>query len=134
MIDEKEHGGVMEIDKELMIKIYDLRRRLHSIPETSMHEMRTKAMLMSFLRENTDLEIVDRGAWFYAVLKSSYDIIGDDEERTPIAFRADMDAVWGRMESRDITAGMMDIAVYYVGLRPGCPVQWKNAEIRMCGI
>ena len=35
----------------------------------------------------------------------------------------------GRMESRDITAGMMDIAVYYVGLRPGCPVQWKNAEI-----
>lgn len=50
MIDEKEHGGVMEIDKELMIKIYDLRRRLHSIPETSMHEMRTKAMLMSFLR------------------------------------------------------------------------------------
>lgn len=94
MIDEKEHGGVMEIDKELMIKIYDLRRRLHSIPETSMHEMRTKAMLMSFLRENTDLEIVDRGAWFYAVLKSSYDIIGD-EERTPIAFRADMDAVCG---------------------------------------
>ena len=55
MIDEKEHGGVMEIDKELMIKIYDLRRRLHSIPETSMHEMRTKAMLMSFLRENTAL-------------------------------------------------------------------------------
>ena len=85
----------MEIDKELMIKIYDLRRRLHSIPEASMHEMRTKAMLMSFLRENTDLEIVDRGAWFYAVLKSSYDIIGD-EERTPIAFRADMDAVCGQ--------------------------------------
>ena len=95
MIDEKEHGGVMEIDKELMTKIYDLRRRLHSIPEASMHEMRTKAMLMSFLRENTDLEIVDRGAWFYAVLKSSYDIIGD-EERTPIAFRADMDAVCGQ--------------------------------------
>lgn len=85
----------MEIDKELMIKIYDLRRRLHSIPEASMHEMRTKAMLMSFLRENTDLEIVDRGAWFYAVLKSSYDRIGD-EERTPIAFRADMDAVCGQ--------------------------------------
>ena len=31
MIDEKEHGGVMEIDKELMTKIYDLRRRLHSL-------------------------------------------------------------------------------------------------------
>lgn len=40
----------------------------------------------------------------------------------------------GRMESRDITAGMMGIAVYYVGLRSGCPVQWKNAEIRMCVI
>ena len=95
MIDEKEHGGIMEIDKELMTKIYDLRRRLHSIPEASMHEMRTKAVLMSFLRENTDLEIVDRGAWFYAVLKSSDDRIGD-EERTPIAFRADMDAVCGQ--------------------------------------
>ena len=47
MIDEKEHGGVMEIDKELMTKIYDLRRRLHSIPEASMHEMRTKAVLTS---------------------------------------------------------------------------------------
>lgn len=57
MIDEKEHGDVMEIDKELMTKIYDLRRRLHSIPEASMHEMQTKAVLMSFLRENTDLEI-----------------------------------------------------------------------------
>ena len=73
MIDEKEHGGVMEIDKGLMTKIYDLRCRLHSIPEASMHEMQTKAMLMSFLRENTDLEIVDRGAWFYAVLKSADD-------------------------------------------------------------
>lgn len=40
----------------------------------------------------------------------------------------------GRMESRDITAGMMDIAVYYVGLRSGCPVQWRNAKIRMCVI
>ena len=98
MIDEKEHGDVMEIDKELMTKIYDLRRRLHSIPEASMHEMQTKAVLMSFLRENTDLEIVDRGAWFYAVLKSSDDRIGD-EERTPIAFRADMDAVCGDRKS-----------------------------------
>lgn len=95
MIDEKEHGGIMKIDKELMTKIYDLRHRLHGIPEASMHEMQTKAVLISFLRENTDLEIVDRGAWFYAVLKSSYDRIGD-EGRPPIAFRADMDAVCGQ--------------------------------------
>ena len=100
----------MEIDKELMTKIYDLRRRLHSIPEASMHEMQTKAVLMSFLRENTDLEIVDRGAWFYAVLKSSDDRIEDADndcdkgislnekaaKRQPIAFRADMDAVCGQ--------------------------------------
>ena len=95
MIDEKERLDIMEIDKELMTNIYDLRRRLHSIPEASMHEMQTKAVLMSFLRENTDLEIVDRGMWFYAVLKSSDDRIGD-EERPPIAFRADMDAVCGQ--------------------------------------
>lgn len=50
MIDEKEHGGIMEIDKELMTKIYDLRHRLHGIPEASMHETQTKAVLMSFLR------------------------------------------------------------------------------------
>ena len=100
----------MEIDKELMTKIYDLRRRLHSIPEASMHEMQTKAVLMSFLRENTDLEIVDRGVWFYAVLKSSDDRIEDADndcdkgislnekaaKRQPIAFRADMDAVCGQ--------------------------------------
>ncbi len=83
----------MEIEKELMTKIYDLRHRLHSIPEASMHETQTKAMLMSFLKENTDLEIVDRGEWFYAVLKSPDD---RDGQRLPIAFRADMDAVCGQ--------------------------------------
>lgn len=100
----------MEIEKELMTKIYDLRRRLHSIPEASMHETQTKAMLMSFLKENTDLEIVDRGAWFYAVLKSPDDRMGDENsdsnecrqiaeksvKKSPIAFRADMDAVCGQ--------------------------------------
>ena len=83
----------MEIEKELMTRIYDLRRRLHSIPEASMHETQTKAMLMSFLKENTDLEIVDRGEWFYAVLKSTDE---RDGQRPPIAFRADMDAVCGQ--------------------------------------
>lgn len=100
----------MEIKKELMTKIYDLRHRLHNIPEASMHETQTKAMLMSFLKENTDLEIVDRGAWFYAVLKSTDDGMSDENNdrddsrqiaeksanRSPIAFRADMDAVCGQ--------------------------------------
>ena len=100
----------MEIEEELLTKIYDLRHRLHSIPEASMHETQTKEMLMSFLKENTDLEIVDRGAWFYAVLKSPNDRRGDENndsderrqiaeksvKRPPIAFRADMDAVCGQ--------------------------------------
>ena len=50
MIDEKEHGDVMEIDKELMTKIYDLRRRLHSIPEASMHEMQTEILILNVWR------------------------------------------------------------------------------------
>lgn len=101
----------MEIEEELLTKIYDLRHRLHNIPEASMHETQTKAMLMSFLRENTNLEVVDRGEWFYAVLKCSDDRMGDenndsDEQRRqiaeksanrfPIAFRADVDAVCGQ--------------------------------------
>lgn len=100
----------MEIEKELMMKIYDLRHRLHDIPEASMHETQTKAMLMAFLKENTDLEIVDRGAWFYAVLKVPDDRMWDadndcdegrplnekDAKRPSIAFRADMDAVCGQ--------------------------------------
>ncbi len=100
----------MEIEEELLTKIYDLRHRLHNIPEASMHETRTKAVLMSFLKENTDLEIVDRGAWFYAVLKSTDDGMSDEnndrddsrqigeksEKRFPVAFRADMDAVCGQ--------------------------------------
>ena len=100
----------MEIEEELLKKIYDLRHRLHNIPEVSMHEAQTKEMLMSFLKENTGLEIVDRGAWFYAVLKSSDHRIWDknndrddgrqieekSEKRLPIAFRADMDAVCGQ--------------------------------------
>lgn len=100
----------MEIEEELLTMIYDLRHRLHSIPEVSMHETQTKAMLMSFLKENTDLEIVDRGAWVYAVLKSPDDRMGDENsdsnecrqiaeksvKKSPIAFRADMDAVCGQ--------------------------------------
>lgn len=106
----EENCDIMEIEEELLTKIYDLRRSLHNIPEVSMHEAQTKEMLMSFLKKNTDLEIVDRGAWFYAVLKSSdHRIWGKNndrdagrqieeraEKRPPIAFRADMDAVCGQ--------------------------------------
>ena len=66
--------------------IKELRRTLHDIPEPSMKEVKTKRLLMDFLRSHTGLEIVDRGAWFYAHYE------GLDTEHA-IAFRADYDAV-----------------------------------------
>lgn len=66
-----------------------LRQRLHEIPERSMQERKTKETLMQYLQDKTDLEIVDRGAWFYAWKKADL----TDKLQPPIAFRADMDAV-----------------------------------------
>jgi len=63
-----------------------LRRELHRHPEVSCEEQWTKQRLMDFLREHTDLEIVDRGAWFYAAYRAG-------EGRRNIAFRADFDAI-----------------------------------------
>ena len=64
----------------------ELRHELHGHPELSMHEEWTKARLMEFLRENTELQLVDCGRWFYAVHRA-------DEGKPSIAFRADIDAV-----------------------------------------
>ena len=100
----------MKIDQDIIARIYDLRKKLHGIPEASMHEFQTKTVLMDFLKENTELEVVDRGAWFYAVLKGgrstegfSVDVDNEDApnnengvSRQSIAFRADMDAVCGQ--------------------------------------
>lgn len=70
--------------KELLIL---LRKELHNNPEASMKEEKTKQILMHFIRQYTGtLELVDRGAWFYAVKRGQ--TIGK-----PIAFRADFDAV-----------------------------------------
>lgn len=66
--------------------IKELRKRLHNIPEPSMREYKTKQLLMDFLRSNTNLDIVDRGEWFYVHYK------GKNVEDS-IAFRADYDAV-----------------------------------------
>lgn len=71
-------------------KIVALREKLHQIPEASLHETQTKKQLMLFLEENTDWEIVDREAWFYAVKRTDGEPV-----KSPIAFRADMDAVCG---------------------------------------
>ncbi len=69
---------------EILIK--DLRLRLHNAAEPSMQETETKQMIMTFLKEHTSLKIIDCGAWFYAVYET-------DSSDSPIAFRADFDAV-----------------------------------------
>ena len=66
----------------------NLRQQLHQIPEHSMQEKQTKATLMEFLRSETDLEIVDRGSWFYAWKQGKNKTV-----QGAIAIRADMDAV-----------------------------------------
>jgi amidohydrolase len=63
-----------------------LRRELHQHPEPSNQETGTKERLIRFLKEHTNLEIVDRGLWFYAVYRAK-------EARRNIAFRADIDAI-----------------------------------------
>ena len=72
--------------KENLDSVIALRRELHQNPELSREEKWTKQKLMAFLEENTDLEIVDKGSWFYAAYRYS-------EEAPNIAFRADMDAL-----------------------------------------
>ncbi len=67
-------------------KAVDLRRELHKNPEVSNEETWTKARLMAFLKAHTQLEIVDRGAWFYAVYRS-------ERSNGKLAFRADIDAI-----------------------------------------
>ena len=60
---------------------------LHTTPELSGCEAETKQALMDFLRENSDLELVDCGKWFYAAHREN---AGEG-----VALRADMDAVPG---------------------------------------
>lgn len=68
--------------------IVGLRRELHRAAELSGKEYRTKKILMDFLRWMTHLEIVDRGAWFYAYYEPEM-----LTSKAPIAFRADFDAL-----------------------------------------
>lgn len=63
-----------------------LRHTLHQHPELSNQEAWTKKYLISFLKEHTKLEIVDKGLWFYAIYHA-----GKTKEN--IAFRADFDAL-----------------------------------------
>ncbi|NBH62677.1 amidohydrolase [Anaerotruncus sp. 80] len=74
--------------QELLEKAIALRHELHRYPELSEKEVRTKKILMEFIKVNTDLQVVDRGQWFYAVYEPK-----QKSEKGRIAFRADMDAI-----------------------------------------
>ncbi|MDO4623698.1 MAG: amidohydrolase [Eubacteriales bacterium] len=73
-------------DNDILEKAVELRHELHKKPELSMQEKWTKAYLIDFIKENTSLQIVDRGKWFYCCYKK-------DQSKKNIAFRADFDAV-----------------------------------------
>lgn len=64
-----------------------LRHELHEHPELSCHETWTKQRLMDFLRAHaSNLEIVDKGRYFYAKYRVADDV-------PTLAFRADFDAL-----------------------------------------
>jgi len=81
--------------REIIEKTKELRKILHGIPEKSMHETKTKKILMDFISENTDLDVSDCGSWFYAVKSAEKGKQAGVGHET-IAFRADMDAVCGK--------------------------------------
>ena len=68
-------------------KLLSLRAALHACPEVSGQEVRTKALLMDFLRENTSLELHPCGAGFYAAHREP------NAARPAAALRADYDAL-----------------------------------------
>ena len=72
-------------------KVTELRHLLHQYPELSCQERETKCRLMTFLKDNTSLKLVDQGSWFYAV--KEYVSGNGDSNKAPIAFRADYDAL-----------------------------------------
>jgi len=74
------------MDETTLDKILALRKELHSSAEPSGKERQTKEILQRFLRENTSLQLTDKGKWFFAVHREG-DFLPN------IAFRADMDAL-----------------------------------------
>lgn len=76
---EKKYRGLADI--------YALRRALHSCPERSGEEKRTRAMLMGFLAEHTTLEQRPCGTGFYAAHREP------GGRKPSIVLRADYDAL-----------------------------------------
>lgn len=75
------------MNKEIFVKTLKLRHQLHQFPELSGEEMETRKRLKKFIRENTNLEIVEKGLWFYAKYTP------EKPTDKKIAFRADFDAI-----------------------------------------
>lgn len=75
------------MNKELFVKALNLRHKLHQYPELSGEETETKKRIRDFLRENTNLEVVDKGSWIYAKYTA------EKQPAKSIAFRADFDAI-----------------------------------------
>jgi metal-dependent amidase/aminoacylase/carboxypeptidase family protein len=74
------------MDKDNLEHAVTLRHELHRRRELSCREVWTKQRLIDFLEQNTALEVVDKGRWFYAVYHAG-------AGRPNIAFRADFDAL-----------------------------------------
>lgn len=72
------------MDPNLIIK---LRHALHSCPEVSGQEVRTKALLMDFLKAHTTLELHPCGDGFYAAHRET------GTTKPALALRADYDAL-----------------------------------------
>ncbi|MDD7306072.1 MAG: amidohydrolase [Peptoniphilaceae bacterium] len=74
------------MESENLSKIIQLRHELHMHPELAGSEVWTKNHLINFLKENTKLQIVDRGLWFYVYYH--YNDLADN-----LGFVADFDAL-----------------------------------------
>ena len=80
--------------KENRDKIVALRDDLHCHPELSMQEQETKNRLITFIKENIQLEVIDRGNWFYVQYTTKRQSeMPEADTKPPIAFRADFDAL-----------------------------------------
>lgn len=76
------------MNKEHLDKIIALRQEIHRHPDLSNHERPTLERVIRFLKENTtNLEIIDKGHYVYAVYRSL------NPQKPPMAFRSDNDAI-----------------------------------------
>ena len=72
------------MNKDIFVKTLKLRHQLHQNPELSGEEVETRKRIKKFLQDNSNLEIVDKGLWFYAKYEPEV------PTTRKIAFRADL--------------------------------------------